>query len=143
MAKTLKTLIDIDHTFTNKHSWIYLRLFYTETSLSWTSADFAYRNMPFVFGLVMLSVFTCLMAVRRFSRSRHSYLDYPTICVICLICVPAFTALIYMIGKYSLMPLRGVVEVNSYGCCTQGLVFPRQQVDGLIEFSPGERTRAD
>lgn len=35
---------------------------------------------------------------------------------------------------YSLMPLKGVVEMNTYGCCTQGLVFPREQVDGLITF---------
>ncbi|QMW24897.1 hypothetical protein G4B84_000142 [Aspergillus flavus NRRL3357] len=24
--------------------------------------------------------------------------------------------------------------MNTYGCCTQGLVFPREQVDGLITF---------
>ena len=43
-----------------------------------------------------------------------------------------------MIGKYSLMPLKGVVEMDSRGCCTQALVFPRQQVEGLIDFL-GER----
>lgn len=32
------------------------------------------------------------------------------------------------------MPLKGVVEMNTYGCCTQRLVFPREQVDGLITF---------
>ncbi|KAF7630576.1 hypothetical protein AFLA_011198 [Aspergillus flavus NRRL3357] len=30
--------------------------------------------------------------------------------------------------------LMRVVEMNTYGCCTQGLVFPREQVDGLITF---------
>lgn len=133
MAKTLRSLADIDQIFKNKDSWLYLRLFYTETALSWTSADFAYRNMPLIFGLAILFAFTCLVASRR-SRFGRAYLDNATICVICVICVPAFTALLYMIGKYSLMPLKGVVEMNSHGCCTQALVFPSQQVDGLIEY---------
>ncbi|WEW58064.1 hypothetical protein PRK78_003531 [Emydomyces testavorans] len=134
MANTLKALIDIKRNpLVVNDSWIYLRLFYTETALGWTSSDFLYSNMPFVFGLGMLFAFTSLMAVRRF-RFCHSYLDFPTISVICLICVPAFTALVYMVGKYSLMPLRGVVEMNAFGCCTQGLVFPKQQVDGLIGY---------
>jgi GR25 family glycosyltransferase involved in LPS biosynthesis len=113
--------------------WIYLRLFYTETALSWTSADFAYRNMPFVFGLLMLSTLLCLVALRR-TRFKQFHLDTASIAIISMVCMPAFTALVYMVGKYSLMPLHGVIEMNQYGCCTQGLVFPRERVNGLMEF---------
>lgn len=133
MAKTLRSLADIDQMLRDRDSWIYLRLFYTETSLSWSSADFAYRNMPLIFGLAIMFAFACLLAVRRLTP-RRAYLDNATICVVCVICVPAFTALVYMIGKYSLMPLKGVVEMDSRGCCTQALVFPRAQVDGLVEY---------
>lgn len=39
-----------------------------------------------------------------------------------------------MVGKYNLVPLHGVIEMNKFGCCTQGLVFPRERVNGLMEF---------
>jgi hypothetical protein len=130
LTKTLKSLIDIDRTLRND-AWIYLRLFYSETFLSWSSADFAYRNMPLIFALAALLALACLSALRRSTRCRP-FLDPATMAVISLLSVPAFTALLYMIGKYSLMPLRGVVEMNAYGCCTQGLVFPTRQIDGLI-----------
>ncbi|OJJ99198.1 hypothetical protein ASPACDRAFT_1870260 [Aspergillus aculeatus ATCC 16872] len=144
-SKTVKALKDIarreeaqrrrEH---HQSSWIYLRLFYTETALSWSDSDWAYRHMPLVFGILMLSTFAVLVLLRR--RPAHYVpqlrlrLDFMSIVVISVVCVPAFTALIYMIGKYSLSPLHGVVEMNKSGCCTQGLVFPSQQVDGLIAF---------
>ncbi|KAE8135103.1 hypothetical protein BDV38DRAFT_145006 [Aspergillus pseudotamarii] len=132
MTKTLKALADIDRITQKSNSWIYLRLFYTETALGWTSSDFAYRNMPLIFFLNILSVFLCLLQLRRWRFA--PYLDFLSVSVICLICVPAFTSLIYMMGKYTIMPLRGVVEMNKFGCCTQGLVFPRAQVDGVISY---------
>ncbi|KAA8649346.1 uncharacterized protein ATNIH1004_005247 [Aspergillus tanneri] len=142
MTKTLKALADINHIVQNKTSWIYLRLFYTETALSWTSSDFAYRNMPLIFGLMMLLTIGCLLVLRRFPIC-HSYLDYPTVFVISLVCVPAFTALVYMMGKYNIMPLRGVVEMNTNGCCTQALVFPRAQVDDLVRYLEEKRGQTD
>ncbi|RAH78318.1 hypothetical protein BO86DRAFT_450381 [Aspergillus japonicus CBS 114.51] len=112
-AKTLEGVSDIARIQTpkhvdNNHPWVYLRLFFTETALSWTSADFAYRNMGWIFIGASLSLLAALMAVRRAYSSSHAYLDYPP------------------------MPLSGVVEMNAHGCCTQGLVFPRDQVDALI-----------
>lgn len=88
--------------------------------------------MPLIFFLNIISVFLCSLQLRRWRFA--PYLDYLSVSVICLICVPAFTSLIYMMGKYTIMPLRGVVEMNKFGCCTQGLVFPRAQVDGVISY---------
>ncbi|KXG46518.1 Glycosyl transferase, family 54 [Penicillium griseofulvum] len=134
LSKTLKALADISRLEQQSGKpWIYLRLFYTETALSWTSSDFAYRNMPLVFGVLILSGLICLISLRR-SRFTQFHLDPTSIVVISMICIPAFTALVYMVGKYNLMPLDGVVEMNKSGCCTQGLVFPRERVDGLIDF---------
>ncbi|KAI9374797.1 hypothetical protein BJX61DRAFT_532064 [Aspergillus egyptiacus] len=133
-SKTLKALAEIARLEQQLGKpWIYLRLFYTETALSWTNSDFAYRNMPFVFGILMLSSLLCLVALRR-TRFKQFHLDLASIAILSMICVPAFTALVYMVGKYSLMPLHGVIEMNQYGCCTQGLVFPRKRVDALMEF---------
>lgn len=115
-------------------SWLYLRLFYTETSLSWTSSDFWYRNMPLAFFLVMASGLVFLLTVRRRWPATRGYVDNWTIAAVCLVVLPAFTGLMYMVGKYSLLPLQGVVEMNAYGCCTQGLVFPREQVGPLVAY---------
>ncbi|OAL72702.1 hypothetical protein A7D00_2475 [Trichophyton violaceum] len=89
--------------------------------------------MPLVFATAMLFTFSCLAVVRRL-RSYRSLIDFPTTLAISVICVPAFIALMYMIGKYSLFPLHGVAEIAPYGCCTQGMVFPRDQVDGLRAY---------
>ncbi|KAL4902253.1 hypothetical protein BDW74DRAFT_186973 [Aspergillus multicolor] len=140
-AKTLKSMASIsqDHgrgqDQATKKPWLYLRLFYTETALGWNDSNAAYRHMPIIFLALMASTFCLLLLLRR-SRFPllHLYLDTLSIAVISLLCVPAFMALIYMVGKYSLMPLRGVVEMNKYGCCTQGLLFPADQVDGLIAY---------
>ncbi|EGD98122.1 hypothetical protein TESG_05509 [Trichophyton tonsurans CBS 112818] len=107
--------------------------FYTEPALGWESSDFAYRNMPLVFATAMLFTFSCLTVIRRL-RPYRSLIDFPTTLAISVICVPAFIPLMYMIGKYSLFPLHGVAEIAPYGCCTQGMVFPRDQVDGLIAY---------
>jgi hypothetical protein len=46
---------------------------------------------------------------------------------------PALAGLFFMIGKYNLSPLQGVVEMNKHGCCTQGMIFPQHQIPGLIQ----------
>ncbi|KAJ5569490.1 uncharacterized protein N7459_008920 [Penicillium hispanicum] len=135
MIKTLNGLHRLSHGPTARNgSWLYLRLFYTETSLSWSSADFWYRNMPLAFFITMSSGCALLLAFRRRWPKTRSYIDNWTIAAITLVVIPAFTALTYMVGKYSLLPLQGVVEMNGNGCCTQGLVFPREQVQPLIEY---------
>ncbi|KAK6826614.1 hypothetical protein RU639_005505 [Aspergillus parasiticus] len=69
MVKTLKALSDISLRST-QNPWIYLRLFYTETSL----------------------VVLAGLLLRRLA-SGHPYLDYSTIGVICFISVPGFLGL--------------------------------------------------
>jgi hypothetical protein len=80
-------------------NWLYLRLFYTETALSWTSNDFAYRHMSLVFLVTMIAACVALLLIRRTLPSTRRHLDIVTITVICTITVPAFTGLIFMIGK--------------------------------------------
>ncbi|KAL4746144.1 hypothetical protein BDW72DRAFT_207590 [Aspergillus terricola var. indicus] len=145
LARMLKSLVEISkreagtdedhsHAGENQKPWLYLRLFYTETALGWSSADFAYRHMLLIFLTLTASSFTALHFLQRSPRFQPLHLDTLSILVISLLCIPAFTALAYMVGKYNLMLLRGVVQMNKSGCCTQALLFPVQQVDGLIGF---------
>ncbi|KAB8074374.1 hypothetical protein BDV29DRAFT_156733 [Aspergillus leporis] len=133
LAKTLRGLYDIEIRL-KAQNWLYLRLFYTETALSWTNDDFAYRHIGFVFLLTMSTACGALMLTRRIWPASRRHLDVLTITVICVITVPAFTGLIFMIGKYNVSPMRGVVEMNKHGCCTQAMVFPRDQVPDLVNF---------
>ncbi|RAO73247.1 uncharacterized protein BHQ10_009259 [Talaromyces amestolkiae] len=133
LPKTLRALHGIDHEL-KAENWLYLRLFYTETSLSWTSDDFAYSHMGLVFLLTMIAACGALLLTRRTLPSTRRHLDIATITVICTITVPAFTGLVFMIGKCNITPIRGLVEMNKYGCCTQALIFPRDQVPNLVSF---------
>ncbi|KAL0941135.1 uncharacterized protein CTRU02_203898 [Colletotrichum truncatum] len=130
LSKTFQGLADLR----DQTSWLYLRLFYTETSLGWEeNVDFWYGHMTLTFGLAMVSGLLVLLVLRRLSRLRR-VMDNTTIAVLVLVTIPAFTALVFMVGKYNLMPLHGVVKMDKWGCCTQALVFPRNQIDGLLDM---------
>jgi len=114
--------------------WVYLRLIYTETSLKWRQEDFWYRNMAVAFALAVCAGAVLLSSIRRRWTYTQEHLDNASIAAVCLIAIPAFTALTFMVGKYSPNPLRDVVEMHNYGCCTQGMVFPREEVPALLEY---------
>lgn len=129
-----KSLMGLSSLNTLNRGWLYMRLFYTETALMWTNEDFWYRNMPLAFVLMTGVALILLLITKRVTISARLPLDWPTIAVICLVTVPAFTGLFFMIGKYNVSPLQGVVEMNKHGCCTQGMIFPQHQVPGLIKW---------
>ena len=144
MTETLKALADINHRQQQQQldnqretkSWLYLRLFFTETSIWWGNSDFAYRNMPLILLVATLSTFATLrvIALRRLAGRYSSYLDVYVISVMSFFAVPGFIALWYMAGKHSLVAPKAVVEMNEHGCCTQGLIFPRDQINGLVQY---------
>ncbi|TVY83714.1 Transmembrane protein [Lachnellula suecica] len=109
-------------------NWVYLRLFYTETAIEWQSTDFMYRHMAWIFSAVAVLGYTSLLTIRCCVPSSRRHLDNWAIGVMCLVTIPAFIALVFMVGKNSLYPSNGVFKMNKHGCCTQALVFPRGQV---------------
>ncbi|KAL4752036.1 hypothetical protein BDW72DRAFT_172330 [Aspergillus terricola var. indicus] len=101
-AKTLKSLAEInrvEQAQARTRPWLYLRLFYTETALGWSNANTAYRNMPLIFILLTASTFCFLLLLRRSPCFQLLHLDMLSILVISLLCAPAFTALVYMLGN--------------------------------------------
>lgn len=132
LAKTLSSLAELRHL---SRSWLYLRLFYTETSLGWeASTDFWYGHRLLTFALAMIAILALLLGVKRASRSLSRRLDTYMLAALVLVVTPAFTALVFMVGKYNLRPLQGLERMDRHGCCTQALVFPRSRIDGLIDF---------
>lgn len=132
LAKTLKSLAELRQ---RSRYWLYLRLFYTETSLGWqASDDFWYGHQLLTFCLAIGVVLLLLLVGKRIFRPLSRRLDAATTIVLVLITTPAFIALVFMAGKYNLSPLKGLERMDKHGCCTQALIFPRFQVQSLIDF---------
>lgn len=115
-------------------NWIYLRLFYTETSIAWEETDYIYRNMYAVLSFASAVGFVALLTARRYVPGTKRHLDNLSIAAICIITIPAFGILFFMAGKFSIVPPTTVFALNKHGCCTQGLLFPRSQIPDLIHY---------
>lgn len=136
MVKTRQASREIERNeeWTN---WLYLRLFYTETSMQWEDTDFWYQHMSLTMGIGALIGFALLVLIRYQFPSTKRHLNNGALGVVSLITIPSFIALVFMIGKYTLFPPKGVIRMNKYGCCTQALVFPRNEVPGLVAYLRG------
>lgn len=131
LVKTLNALTD--SRLRSSSSWLYLRLFYTETSLGWqASEDWFYGHQIFTFASAIAGVLLLLLLGKWSLRPMDRKLDLPTVIVLAFVTTPAFIALFFMAGKYNINPLSGVERMDKYGCCTQALVFPRSQAQRLV-----------
>ncbi|KIW68940.1 hypothetical protein PV04_04851 [Phialophora macrospora] len=112
--------------------WIYLRLFYTDNLLGWNSEHWAtYLFWSFV---VWISVMTVLLATRRHFPRQLELLTMDVMAAITIICIPAMVLLFFLAGKQTMMPIpAGVQEMNQYGCCSQGFVFPRDMIPKILD----------
>ena len=136
MVKTRQAFREIERNkgWTN---WLYLRQFYTEISMQWEDTDFWYQHISLTVGIGALIGFALLVLIRYQFPSTKRHLNNGALGVVSLITIPSFIALVFMIGKYSLFPPKGVIRMNKYGCCTQALVFPRNEVPGLVAYLRG------
>ena len=140
MTRTLLALANLEFRNPGKelaqHSWLYLRLFYTETSATiWKDTDFWYANRWFTIFFAILLGFFLLLQIRRYWAPSLPHLDNGTVAVLSFVTIPAFVILIFMVGKFNLFPpAHGPFLMNENGCCTQAMVFPRQEVPGLINY---------
>ncbi|KAI9147435.1 hypothetical protein HJFPF1_12456 [Paramyrothecium foliicola] len=114
-------------TGTDKRPWLYLRLFYTETFMSWDDeTDYWYAHLTMTFALASFTTVALLVLLRQImwvcgrsnsGRDKHGAtarswfcspsnlglrLDMATIVVLSAIVTPAFTVLVFMAGKYNL-----------------------------------------
>lgn len=117
---------------TKNQEWLYLRLFYTEKLFGWNSEEwFHYSGWSFLAFVVTL---TALVAPRSHSRRLRKHMSNMSIGIICCICLPATILLYFMAGRVSMQPpLTGLHRMEKFGCCSQGLIFPRQIVTRTME----------
>lgn len=133
--KDIKTQTEHEEWEEDKNKWLTLRLFNQERSTGWPSRRVGQNNEHWYVLCISSFVFGLLVVLRRKSHTlqRH-YLDNWTIAVICLVAIPGFVVLFFQSGKASMLPPRAGVRQEDFGCGAQGMVFPREQVPGLIRY---------
>lgn len=133
LVKTLEALDYIEHKHVwkkEKHDWIYLRLFNQERSIGWASNKIGANKELWI----VLGIDAAVVLFAMASKSIRRRLDNWSLALICLLVIPSFVIFFFQAGKANILPPRpGVLEQN-FGCCSQALLYPRQQIPGLVQF---------
>ncbi|KAK5118248.1 hypothetical protein LTR85_008228 [Meristemomyces frigidus] len=111
--------------------FLYLRLFYTEEFLGWNSEDWLAHAIWSV--SVIASLRITLYGASFCFIQRH--LTARAILAMCALPMPLMVLLFFAAGKLTVLPLpAGVNRMDNFGCCAQGLVFPRHKALRLIDW---------
>lgn len=132
-VRVLQGVLHLD-AITSKSKWLFMRLFNQERSIGWSSREIGGNHEFLISCAVALPLLFVLSAARKRSKPVQRNLDHASIFIICLIAIPSFVILFFQAGKASLLPPKPGVRAQPYGCCSQGMVFPRQQVTQVTEY---------
>ncbi|RAL16736.1 uncharacterized protein BO97DRAFT_430816 [Aspergillus homomorphus CBS 101889] len=113
--------------------WLYLRLFYVDGLLGWNAEEWLHY---LAWSFIVWAVLTGIMVVskKRVFKTQLWRLPACAIWLASCVLIPAAIALHFMAGRQTMWPISaGVHEMNKYGCCSQGLVFPRSIVPRFLE----------
>ncbi len=114
-------------------SVLYLRLFYTEEFLGWNSEE--WPVYMFHSALWVITPALCLLGIRHYFPTSKRTLSYQRIITGCGVCIPLCIFLFFSAGRVTVAPLpAGINEMNNFGCCSQGLVFPQTKAVDLIQW---------
>lgn len=114
------------------NDWLYFRLFYTEKFLGWNSENWLIYT-SWSIGIVAATAILSLQS-RRSIRPMQGTLTNSFIGVLCFGCVPLLIILYFLAGRVTMLPLEpGIHLMNSHGCCSQALLFPRESVPELLD----------
>ncbi|KFA46830.1 hypothetical protein S40293_05567 [Stachybotrys chartarum IBT 40293] len=124
--------------------WIYLRLFFSEFFMGWNNEEVLdYLEAIFIVYAVILLGFVEMRRRRKRNTNANSLTkgitaqSFNYIAALALgLWTPALIALYFMAGRVTMhrlspFPLSGVREMPRYGCCAQGLVFPKHHLEGF------------
>ncbi|SMR58810.1 unnamed protein product [Zymoseptoria tritici ST99CH_1E4] len=119
---------------TTVNQYLFMRLFNQERSIGWAGKNIGENHeYPIIFGITLF-VSLSSMAIRRRWQWTRRYLDVGTLLAITGILIPGLVILFYQCGKASLLPPSpGVVE-ESFGCCSQALIFPRESISPMMDY---------
>lgn len=136
MARAMLGLKDIKEKFEmNRRMWLYMRLFNEERSSGWASNGLFENNVLWI--SLGVDVVVCIVAflLRRHSRRIGPLFTPLSTIIICIFTVPGFVILFFQAGKASVLPPQpGLHRQDGFGCCSQGLIFPREVVADLASY---------
>ncbi|KAF9775495.1 hypothetical protein IL306_006412 [Fusarium sp. DS 682] len=127
--KVLQGLAEIS----DSSNWLFMRLFNQERSTGWSSREIGGNNEFWIILGIDIGIAASIWFVRRQWRGLRKYLDLETLSVTVFILVPGLVVLLYQSGKASLFPPSPGVFKESFGCCSQAMIFPREQVPLLLD----------
>ncbi|KAF2726051.1 hypothetical protein K431DRAFT_316965 [Polychaeton citri CBS 116435] len=110
---------------------LYVRLFYTDKYLGWNSEQWPrYLSWSIV---TEFAVLAGLLGLRKIGFSR--YLSVGVIFLALAVFTPASILLFFAAGRLTVAPPgHGLTRMDSYGCCSQALLYPRAQVPHLVTY---------
>ncbi|KAK4178453.1 putative glycosyltransferase [Triangularia setosa] len=126
--------------------WLYLRLFYSELLMGWNSEEWrTYLGWSCAVYATVLIGFLIIRSRRwccfgKLGRGNADLYRYATAMGFGL-WLPALIALYFLSGRVSTSRVNpftwtshGVREMMNYGCCAQGLLFPKRQLPGVFKL---------
>lgn len=123
--------------------WLYMRMFNQERSTGWSSRRIGSHNEHWIVLAVWAGGSGPVVLARRRWRAARTLLDPAALLVLAGVAVPALVVLFFQCGKASVWPpSRGVAD-EPFGCCSQVMVFPREQVASLVRFLGTRRGQVD
>ncbi|KAL0944933.1 uncharacterized protein CTRU02_202820 [Colletotrichum truncatum] len=135
-AKTLETKYQ-----EGENDWLYLRLFYSETFLGWNNEEWPIYLSWAVLGFAVVAAVAAALVVfatRFYTKARPQYLFRPSnpfgrlYLAVLGLWMPFMVALYFLAGRLSVQPMSpGLQPMPSYGCCSQGLVFPKRHLRAM------------
>lgn len=113
--------------------YLYMRLFYTEEFLGWNSEEWP---VYFFWSLVAtVGTIGVALVARALSTTAKKSISALVLSLAVVVVLLFAILLFFAAGRTTLLALpRGVNEMNQYGCCSQGLAFPRTKAQDIAEF---------
>ena len=132
IARSISALQDIEkRTKAGNTKWSDLRLFNNEDSIGFASQDLLGNNVPLIILGISGTLFIAIQLLARYSQLGKDVFTSQFALVICCITVPLFVILFFQSGKSSVLPPAPGVKVQSWGCCSQGMIMPRRVIPNL------------
>lgn len=135
--QTLRSLFDIAHRIEAKlakEEWMYLRLFNQERSTGWSSRRIGGNNEFLISLGIAIVLCPMLLFARKYSPQLQRHADDTALTALFGFIIPSMVVLFFLAGKASLLPHHSGTYMEKFGCCSQGLVFPREAVPNVINY---------
>ncbi|KAI4850108.1 hypothetical protein E4T44_02938 [Aureobasidium sp. EXF-8845] len=135
LVYTLNNLSNLEKRLaTRVQDWLFLRLFNQERSIGWASQKIGGNHELIITIAIAILLVSFISILKRYNPRVDRYMDNWTLTLVCLVIIPAFIILFYRAGKASLLPPRPGIRDEAFGCCSQGLVFPRGAALSIVDM---------